>query len=119
MLFAPAAADEAEIFARLSGPKPLVVENILSGPGIARLHRALSGQALTSDQVITNAKAGVTGDFDQADDGRPSLKKRQPDAADSSNSDSSNSSSSSDGPPKLKKRDDPGPKPTPTPSPEL
>ncbi|HXM31153.1 MAG TPA: ROK family protein [Xanthobacteraceae bacterium] len=58
MLFAPAAADEAEIFARLSGPKPLVVENLLSGPGIARLHRALSGQALTSDQVITNAKAG-------------------------------------------------------------
>jgi glucokinase len=58
MLFAPAAKDEAEIFARLSGPKPLVVENLLSGPGIARLHRALNGQALTSDQVITNAKAG-------------------------------------------------------------
>lgn len=58
MLFAPAAADEAEIFARISGPKPLVVENLLSGPGIARLHRALSGQTLTSDQVITNAKAG-------------------------------------------------------------
>ena len=67
---------------------------------------------------ITNAKAGVTGDFDQADDGRPSLKKRQPDAADTTNQDGS-SSSSSDGPPKLKKRDDPGPKPTPTPSPEL
>jgi glucokinase len=58
MLFGPAAKDEAELFARLSGPEPLVVENILSGPGIARLHRALSGQALTSDQVITNAKVG-------------------------------------------------------------
>ena len=68
---------------------------------------------------ITNAKAGVTTDFDQNDDSRPSLKKRQPDAADSSNSDSGGSSSSSDGPPKLKKRDDPDPKPTPTPSPEF
>lgn len=71
---------------------------------------------------ITNAKAGVSTDFDQNDDGRPSLKKRQPDAADSSNSDSSSGSSSSSsdsGPPKLKKRDDPDPKPTPTPSPEL
>jgi glucokinase len=58
MLIGPAAKDEAEIFARLSGPKPLVVENLLSGPGIARLHHALSGQALTSDQVITNAKVG-------------------------------------------------------------
>lgn len=67
---------------------------------------------------ITNAKAGVTGDFDQADDGRPSLKKRQPDAADPINQGGS-SSSSSDGPPKLKKRDEPDPKPTPTPSPEL
>ncbi len=67
---------------------------------------------------ITNAKAGVSTDFDPADDSRPSLKKRQPDAADTGNSDSGSSSSSSDGPPKLKKRDDPDPKPTPTPSPE-
>jgi glucokinase len=57
MLLGPAAADEAEIFARLSGPKATVVENLLSGPGISRLHRALTGQALTSDQVITNARA--------------------------------------------------------------
>ena len=68
---------------------------------------------------ITNAKAGVTTDFDQNDDSRPSLKKRQPDAVDSATSDSGGSSSSSDGPPKLKKRDDPDPKPTPTPSPEF
>lgn len=58
MMLGPATADEVEIFARLSEPKPLVVENLLSGPGIARLHRALSGQSLTSDQVITNAKVG-------------------------------------------------------------
>ncbi len=64
----------------------------------------------------TNAKAGVSTDYDQNDDSRPSLKKRQPDAADPANTDSG--SSSSDGPPKLKKRDDPDPKPTPTPSPE-
>jgi glucokinase len=57
MMLGPAAADETEIFAHLYGPKPLVVENILSGPGIALLHRALTGQALTSDQVITNARA--------------------------------------------------------------
>ncbi len=69
----------------------------------------------------TNAKAGVTTDFDPADDSRPSLKKRQPDAADSGTSDTggSSSSSSDSGPPKLKKRDDPDPKPTPSPSPEL
>jgi glucokinase len=54
MLLGPAAG-EAEIFARLSGPRPLVTENLLSGPGLARLHRALSGQALSSNQVITNA----------------------------------------------------------------
>jgi glucokinase len=58
MLIGPATAGEAELFTRLSGPKPLEVENLLSGPGIARLHRALSGQTLTSDQVITNAKVG-------------------------------------------------------------
>ncbi len=69
----------------------------------------------------TNTKAGVTTDFDPADDSRPSLKKRQPDAADSGTSDTggSSSSSSDSGPPKLKKRDDPDPKPTPSPSPEL
>jgi glucokinase len=59
MMLGPATAAEAEIFARLPpGPKPLVVENLLSGPGLARLHRALAGQALSSDQVITNVKAG-------------------------------------------------------------
>jgi len=59
MMFGPAAAEEAEIFARLSpGPKPRVVENLLSGPGLARLHRALAGQTLSSDHVIINVKAG-------------------------------------------------------------
>lgn len=68
---------------------------------------------------ITNAKAGVVGDVNDDENGRPTLKRRQPDAADTGDSsDSSNGSSSSDGPPKLKKRDEPDPQPTPTPSPE-
>lgn len=61
---------------------------------------------------ITNARAGVSIDFDDPEDTRPTLKKRQPDAPDS-NDDGSSSSSSSDGPPRLKKRDQPEPAPTP------
>ncbi len=63
---------------------------------------------------ITNAKAGVTSDYDETDDSRPTLKKRQADAPDASDS-SGSSSSSNDGPPKLKKRDA---EPQPAPSPE-
>ena len=69
----------------------------------------------------TNAQAGVTNDFDQTDDSKPTLKKRQPDSTDSDGSDNgstSGSSSSDSGPPKLKKKDQPDPVPTPTPSPE-
>ena len=58
MIFGSSSTAEAEIFARLPSGPPFVVENLLSGPGLARLHRALSGQALSSDQVIANAKAG-------------------------------------------------------------
>ncbi len=66
---------------------------------------------------ITNAKAGITTDFDEEDNAKPTLKKRQPDAVDGDTSDSDgSSSSSSDGPPKLKKRDiEPEPSPTPKP----
>ena len=68
---------------------------------------------------ITNAKAGIIADFDDEDSGRPTLKKRQPDAPDSdsdgSSSSSSGGSTTSDGPPKLKKRDA---EPQPSPSPE-
>ena len=72
---------------------------------------------------LSNSKAGVTADFDQTDDSRPTLKKRQPDNPDatdtsgsSSSSNGDSSSSSDSGPPKLKKRDQPDP--TPSPSPE-
>lgn len=66
---------------------------------------------------LTNAKAGIVADFDEEDNARPTLKKRQPDAPDDADSDSpSSSSSSSDGPPKLKKRDA-VPEPSGTPKP--
>jgi len=65
---------------------------------------------------ITNAKAGVITDYDQGDD-KPTLKKRQPDAPDSSDS-KGESSSKPDGPPVLKKKDTGEPQATPTPSPE-
>jgi hypothetical protein len=73
---------------------------------------------------VTNAKAGISSDVDDTDNSRPTLKKRQPDATDSSDSsgssDSSSSSpSSSDGPPQLKKRNEPTtPQPQPTPKPD-
>lgn len=61
---------------------------------------------------LTNAKAGVTVDFDQTDDSRPTLKKRQADADDPTKTDGE---STSDGPPQLKKKNEPEPKATPTP----
>ena len=68
---------------------------------------------------MTNAKAGIAGDVDGSgtDEGRPTLKKRQPDAPDSNNDSTpaDSSSSTSDGPPKLKKRDQGEPAPSPTP----
>lgn len=72
---------------------------------------------------ITNAKAGVTTDYNgDGEDGRPTLKKRQPtddSTGDGTNTsgDNGSSSSTSEGPPKLKKRDNG--EPTPTPTPEL
>ena len=63
---------------------------------------------------LTNAKAGIIADFDDEDTGRPTLKKRQPDAPDLDADSPGSSSSSSEGPPKLKKRDaEPEPSPTP------
>ncbi len=70
---------------------------------------------------ITNAKAGISTDYDQADDSRPTLKKRQPDPQDApgADPDSGSSSSSPDsGPPKLKKRGEPDPIPSPSPEQE-
>lgn len=66
---------------------------------------------------ITNARAGVVTDYDQADDSKPTLKKRQPEGSEAPTMNGEPGSSSSDGPPKLKKRDQPDPTPTPTQSP--
>ena len=61
---------------------------------------------------ITNAKAGVMSDDDPEDSGRPTLKKRQPDAPDGSDGNDPGSSSS-EAPPKLKKQGEPEPSPSP------
>ncbi len=61
---------------------------------------------------ITNA--GVSVDYDQTDDSKPTLKKRQPESNDPIGSDGE-SSSTPDAPPKLKKRDEPTPQPSPSP----
>lgn len=66
---------------------------------------------------ITNARAGITTDYDNVDDSKPTLKKRQPEGSEAPTTTGDSGSSSSDGPPKLKKRDQPDPLPTPTPSP--
>jgi hypothetical protein len=65
---------------------------------------------------ISNVKAGVTTDIDEAEPGKPTLKRRQPEPDSTSPSDSK-TDSSSDAPPKLKKRGD-DPKPASTPNPE-
>jgi predicted Zn-dependent protease len=76
---------------------------------------------------MTNARAAISTDYDPTDDGKPTLKKRQPDAADvpgavdnSGASGDSSSSTPDSGPPKLKKRDpsedaQPAASPAPTP----
>ncbi|MBK9152983.1 MAG: M48 family metalloprotease [Chloracidobacterium sp.] len=65
---------------------------------------------------ITNAKAGILVDFDEEDNARPTLKKRQPDAPETDADGADSSSSSSDAPPKLKKRDG---QPEPSSTPEI
>ena len=68
---------------------------------------------------ITNAKAGISTDFDQTDDSKPTLKKRQPDASEVPGAvDGESSSTPDNGPPKLKKRgqsEDEQPAASPTP----
>lgn len=68
---------------------------------------------------LSNAKAGVISDIDDNDAGKPTLKRRQPDADTTTPNDSDgDSSSTSNNPPKLKKRgEEPETKPVPSPSP--
>lgn len=65
---------------------------------------------------LTNAKASTSGDIDEGDEGKPTLKRRQPVDADQTDSGSSSSSGSTSERPELKRRDaEPAPSPTPTP----
>lgn len=64
---------------------------------------------------LSNVKAGITGDIDDMDAGKPTLKRRQPEADPTAPDAGGTSSSSKDAPPKLKKRGD---EPAPAPSPE-
>jgi len=67
---------------------------------------------------LTNAKAAISTDYDDAGDAKPTLKKRQPDSPDPADT-GDGTSTSNDGPPKLKKRTEPtDPQPSPSPSPE-
>lgn len=67
---------------------------------------------------LTNAKASITTDYDEAGDAKPTLKKRQPDSPDPADT-GDGTSTSNDGPPKLKKRTEPtDPQPSPSPSPQ-
>jgi predicted Zn-dependent protease len=66
---------------------------------------------------VSNAKANVTADYDDQDNSKPTLKRRQPESTDAPDSQSpTGESSSSDKPPQLKKKDG-QPEPSPTPKP--
>jgi hypothetical protein len=57
----------------------------------------------------TNAKAGIIGDLDEGEPGRPTLKRRKPapDGTDSTSPGESSSEPETKGPPKLKRRGEP------------
>ncbi len=58
-------------------------------------------------QRLSNAKANVTGDLDDGDAGKPTLKRRQPESGEMTDTtDTTGSSSSGDQPPQLKRRGD-------------
>ncbi|MEP6903895.1 MAG: M48 family metalloprotease, partial [Actinomycetota bacterium] len=64
---------------------------------------------------LSNAKAGINTDVDDTDSSKPTLKRRQPDADQTTNpTDDSTNKDDTNKPPQLKRRNEP----TPTPSPE-
>ena len=97
----PQSVDRREESLRLVARFPDKEEYVISTSEFQRVKSHL--------MKLTNARAGVAVDYDQADDSKPTLKKRQPDSVDmpASADDKDSSSSSSDGPPKLKKREQP------------
>lgn len=111
----PQSTDRRDVSLQLVSRFPEKEEYVISTSEFQRVKGHLMRQ--------TNAQAGVAVDYDQTDDSRPTLKKRQaegatdPTVTDGDSGSSSSSSSSSDGPPKLKKRSDPQPQATPSPQP--
>jgi predicted Zn-dependent protease len=63
---------------------------------------------------ITNAKASIAIDYDEGENAKPTLKRRQPESTDPADA-KGESSSTDDGPPQLKKRGEPQPAPSPQP----
>jgi glucokinase len=59
MRLGAATADEARVLAHLVREEgPVAVEQILSGPGLVRLHRILAGETLSSEEIIASARLG-------------------------------------------------------------
>jgi glucokinase len=59
MRLGAATADEARIVAHLVRDKgPAIIEDVLSGPGLVRLHRILSGGEASAEAIIAAARAG-------------------------------------------------------------
>lgn len=60
--FAPETAEERALLERLAAERRLVsCEDLISGPGLARLHRALGGGASSAPEIAAAAKAGEAG----------------------------------------------------------
>jgi glucokinase len=59
MRLGAATSDEARIVAHLVREEgPVVVEHVLSGRGLIRLHRILSGEEATTEEIIASARLG-------------------------------------------------------------
>jgi glucokinase len=56
--FGPAEPDEDAVFARLRRAGPVSAECLLSGPGLARLHTALTGEVLAPAEIGARAIRG-------------------------------------------------------------
>jgi predicted Zn-dependent protease len=66
---------------------------------------------------LSNARATISGDLDETDNSRPTLKRRQPTPDDPNSTDDSTTTKKEE-PPQLKKRTTEQPEPTPTPTPQ-
>lgn len=59
MRLGAATADEARVLAHLVREQGAVgVEHVLSGPGVVRLHRVLTGETMSSEEIVATARLG-------------------------------------------------------------